>query len=49
MANLYCGLIMKFIYWKNYDIINDVIFHDVIRCSMSTIFLKGFNVLVLKE
>ena len=47
MANSYCGLIIKLIYWKNDVIRNDVIFHDVTRCSMATIFLLGFNVLVL--
>ena len=47
MANLYCGLITKFIYWQNDVIRNDVIFHDVTRCSMATIFLRGFDVLIL--
>ena len=47
MANLYCGLIMKYIYWKNDVIRNDFIIHDVTRCSMATIFLWGFNVLIL--
>ena len=47
MANLYCGLIMELIYWKNDVIRNDVIFNDVTRCSMATIFLLGFNVLNL--
>ena len=41
MVNLYCGLIMKLIYWKNDVIRNDVIFHDVTRCSMATIFSMG--------
>ena len=43
----YSGLIMKSIYLKNDVIRNDVIFHDVTRCSMVTIFLWGFNVLIL--
>ena len=47
MANLYCGLIMKLIYWKNNVIGNDAIFHDVTRCSMATIFLLGYNVFIL--
>ena len=42
MANLYFVFIMKLIYLKN-----DVIFHDVTRCSMATIFLWGLNVLIL--
>ena len=47
MANSYCGLIMKLTYWK-YDVMrNDVIFHDATRCSMATIFLLRFNVLIL--
>ena len=47
MANLYCGLIMKLIYWKNDVISNDAIFHGVTRCSMSTIFLWGYIVFIL--
>ena len=47
MANLYCGLIMQLIFWKNDVIRNDIIFHDVTRYSMATIFLLGLNVLVL--
>ena len=35
---------MELIYWKN-DVI--VIFHDVTQCSMTTIFLREFNVLIL--
>ena len=38
---------MKLMYWKNYVIRNYVIFHDVTRCSMATIFLWGFNGLIL--
>ena len=47
MANLYCGLIMKLIYWKNDVIRNEVIFHDVTRCSMATIFLWVLYVFIL--
>ena len=47
MANLYCGLIMKLIYLKNDVNRYDVIFHDVTRCSMATIILWGFSVLIL--
>ena len=38
---------MKLIYWKNDVIRNDIIVHDVTRCSMTTIFLWEFNVLIL--
>ena len=38
---------MKLIYWKNDVIRNDVIFHNVTRCSMATIFLWGFSVMIL--
>ena len=47
MANLYCGLLMKLIFWKNDVIRNDVIVYDVTRCLMATIFLLGFDVLIL--
>ena len=47
MANLYCGLVMKLIDWKSDVIRNDVIFRDVTPCSMATIFLWGFDVLIL--
>ena len=46
-APLNSGLIMKLIYWKNDVIRNDVIFHDGTRCSMATISLWGFNVLII--
>ena len=39
MANIYYGLLVKLIYWKNDVIRYDVIFDDVTRCSMTTIFL----------
>ena len=38
---------MKLIYWKKDVIRNDVIFQDVTRCSMATIFLWDFKVLIL--
>ena len=47
MANLYCALILKLIYWQNDVIRNNGIFHDISRCSMATIFLWGFNVFIL--
>ena len=47
MANLYCGLMMKLIYWINDVIRNDVIFHDVIWFSIATFFLWGYIVLIL--
>ena len=48
MANLFCGLIMKLIYLKKNGVMrNGVIFYDVTRCLMATIFLWGFHVLIL--